>query len=93
MLNKIILIFSAILLLLAWVGGPGILICPYKWLTGKPCLFCGTLTSLTLVMHGNIKTAWELNPVGVIAFLFLMMVFAKSLFAIIVHENTEKNSR
>lgn len=49
--------------------------CPYKLATGKPCFFCGTTRSFLLVLHGNIREALLVNPVGVFLFLFIASVF------------------
>lgn len=65
---KVFFVIFILLFLVAWVGFPDIM-CPYKARTGKPCLFCGTLTSLSLTAHGKIKEAWRVNPVGSIIFL------------------------
>jgi hypothetical protein len=63
---------------MAWIGFPDIMKCPYKALTGKPCLFCGTFTSLSLTMHGRITDAMDVNPIGVFVFLALLSVAAVS---------------
>lgn len=65
---------------MAWVGFPDIIRCPYKTLTGKPCLFCGTLTSLSYLIHGEIKDAWGANPIGVFVFFWLLFLLGNVIY-------------
>jgi hypothetical protein len=69
-MNKFILALCITTLFIAWIGFPGfgIIKCPYKVSTGKPCVFCGTMTSLSCAVCGNIKDALIINPVGVFVF-------------------------
>ena len=71
----IILIVLRMLPLLYKLGLP-VYRCPYKALTGSGCLFCGTLTSLTLMMHGSFREAINSSPIGVFLFFFILVVFA-----------------
>lgn len=71
-----ILVICLTIFLMAWVGFPDIIKCPYKSATGRPCLFCGTLTSFSLVLHGRIKEAWGINPMGVFVLLGLCSILA-----------------
>lgn len=73
--KKILIIF-----LLMLIGLSAIIKCPYKLLTGEPCLFCGTLTSLTYLIRGKIKDAWITNPIGVVVFFWLLFLFGKAIY-------------
>jgi len=74
--KKIFFAICIILLLLAWIGFPGfgIIECPYKASTGNPCIFCGTMTSLTCASHGDIKEAMHINPFGVFVLVILLIL-------------------
>jgi hypothetical protein len=40
--------------------------CHFQTLSGLPCPACGMTTSLSLVMHGDLASAWRVNWAGVI---------------------------
>ena len=40
--------------------------CQFQTLSGLPCPACGMTTSLSLVMHGDLASAWRVNWAGVI---------------------------
>jgi len=40
--------------------------CALKLLTGLPCPSCGMTTSISLVMHGDLRAAWQANWAGVV---------------------------
>lgn len=40
--------------------------CALKLLTGLPCPSCGMTTSISLVMHGDLRAAWRANWAGVV---------------------------
>jgi Protein of unknown function (DUF2752) len=44
-------------------GHPG-LPCPLRTLTGVPCPFCGTTTSVEATLHGDPGAALAANPLG-----------------------------
>lgn len=80
MINKIILISFGIIFLVAWIGFPAIIKCPYKISTGKPCLFCGTLTSFSLVLHGRVGEALKVNPIGILTFIIIIFILGRCFF-------------
>lgn len=49
--------------------------CPYKTASGYSCLFCGLITSFTLIVRGDIKEAISANILGVFLFLSMIIVF------------------
>ncbi|MBR4242566.1 MAG: DUF2752 domain-containing protein [Bacteroidaceae bacterium] len=38
------------------------LVCPFHWLTGLNCPFCGAQRMVIALLHGNIAEAFWLNP-------------------------------
>ena len=80
-LNWILFIGCIVIFLLSWVLpilhklGLPMYRCPYRIATGSPCLFCGTITSFSLMVRGNIIGAMNCNPVGVFLFFFIILVF------------------
>lgn len=87
MLNRIIIIVTLSILFLAWFGFLGLIRCPYKMMTGSPCLFCGTSTSLMLILHGDIKAAWDVNPTGILTFVILTGIVFLGVVKIIKGKN------
>ncbi len=59
-------------LLPASVGLP----CPLRSLTGVPCPFCGTQTSLRFIAQGHLGNAWSAAPLG-----FVVLVAALASLA------------
>jgi hypothetical protein len=49
-------------------------LCLFKDLTGIPCPSCGTTRSLVALIHGNLKEALEINPLGLIIAIALVVV-------------------
>ena len=47
----------------------GPVLCWFRALTGHPCPFCGSTRAVGALCAGDLNTAWQLNPLGVIAFL------------------------
>ncbi|MEI8373944.1 MAG: DUF2752 domain-containing protein [Planctomycetota bacterium] len=51
---------------------PDIPLCPYAWITGKPCPTCGTTRSLWNLAHGRFAASLAFNPIGyIVAFALL----------------------
>jgi hypothetical protein len=46
---------------LPWLG------CPFRALTGYPCLTCGATRCAIAFSHGNLSLAWSWNPLALIA--------------------------
>lgn len=48
--------------------------CIIKYVTNKPCPSCGTTRSILSILHGDIERALWINPLGFLAFGFLLIV-------------------
>ena len=40
--------------------------CPLRYLTGWYCPGCGSLRALHQLLHGNLQTAWAMNPLTIL---------------------------
>ena len=49
-------------------------ICLFKEVTGLPCPSCGTTRSLLLLMHGDFRESFMMNPFGMMLALALMVM-------------------
>lgn len=56
---------------LAMVVATGNAPCTFAWLTGLPCPSCGSGRSVRALLHGDLDTAWQVNPLGIPAALVL----------------------
>jgi hypothetical protein len=74
---------SFLLVGLSWVGWnlfsfqqskPGLEICLLKRTTGVACPSCGTTRSILHLLHGDFSSAVLLNPLGLLAFIGLMVI-------------------
>jgi hypothetical protein len=45
--------------------------CPVRYLTGWYCPGCGSLRAIHLLLHGNLRAAWAMNPLTVVLLPFL----------------------
>jgi hypothetical protein len=45
--------------------------CPVRYLTGWLCPGCGSLRAMHQLLIGNVRAAWELNPLTVVLLPFL----------------------
>jgi hypothetical protein len=45
--------------------------CPVRYLTGWYCPGCGSLRAVHQLLHGNLRTAWAMNPLTVVLLPFL----------------------
>lgn len=55
--------------------------CPFRVLTGFTCPGCGTTRGLHQLLHGNLASAFELNPLLILSLPFL-------LYALLDYTNT-----
>jgi hypothetical protein len=52
----------------AWLGlGLPWLNCPFRTVTGYPCLTCGATRCALALFHGNLFLAWSWNPLAFVA--------------------------
>ena len=49
-------------------------LCLFKNITGIPCPSCGITRSLTFLIQGNIREAFYINPLGIVA-AFALVIF------------------
>lgn len=49
--------------------------CPFRWLTGYLCAGCGSQRAIHQLLHGQLSTAWHLNPLLVLAIPYLLTGF------------------
>ena len=50
----------------------GLVLCPFKLLTGMDCPTCGTTRGVAALLNGDISSAWSYNPLSfVVALLFV----------------------
>jgi len=52
---------------------PGLQICVLKNTVGLPCPSCGTTRSILHLVHGDLSSAVLLNPLGIIAFIVMIV--------------------
>jgi hypothetical protein len=45
--------------------------CPFRYLTGWYCPGCGSLRAIHQLLHGNLRTAWAMNPLAIVLLPFL----------------------
>jgi hypothetical protein len=54
-------------------SNPGLEICLLKNTVGLPCPSCGTTRSVLHLLQGDLSTAFFLNPLGIIAFVVMIV--------------------
>jgi hypothetical protein len=57
--------------------------CSFKVLTGKPCPSCGMTTSVSLVLHGDVRASVEANWVGTVLVAFLAVVLPWAVVGVV----------
>lgn len=50
--------------------------CPFRYVTGLYCPGCGSLRAVHQLLHGDLHTAWAMNPLTVLLFPFLAYALA-----------------
>lgn len=61
--------------------GATITICPFKLLTGRPCIFCGLTRAFAHATHGELGAAFAVNPLWWAAALLLIIAGVSCLVA------------
>jgi hypothetical protein len=65
-----------------WLGlGLPWLVCPFRTVTGYPCLTCGATRCAIAFSHGHLSMAWSWNP---LAFIALCSVALFDLYAAVI---------
>jgi len=54
-------------------------VCPFRWLTGLPCLLCGMTRALCALGHGQFRRAVELHAFSPFIFTLFVAGFVGSL--------------
>ncbi len=69
----------------AWPSTPmsGIVLCPFRAVTGLDCPGCGMTRSCTHTMHGDVWSALELHPLGPIVVVSFALVAAWRLAEVV----------
>src|SRR5262245_18046016 len=55
----------------SWIVTTSLIICPFRALTGLPCLFCGLTRAFAYATHGEFAAAFESNPLWWLAALLV----------------------
>lgn len=50
--------------------------CPFKVITGLDCSGCGSQRALHAILHGDMDTAWRMNPLLIVATPYIVLGFA-----------------
>lgn len=64
-------------LFLSWLGRTPLPPCLFRELTGLSCPTCGATRAFHATAHGEILTAFVLNPAGAVLFLLLPLLFLR----------------
>ena len=51
----------------SWIVTTTLIICPFRAITGLPCLFCGLTRAFAYATHGDFAAASESNPLWLLA--------------------------
>jgi len=57
--------------------------CMIYYLTGRPCPSCGLTTSVSAIVHGQLRLAWRANPIGFLIVAIALGVALNSLYALL----------
>ena len=73
---------AALLLAVLWWASPpaepAFRACPFYWLTGKPCPFCGLIRGLCALARGHWSQAIHFNALAPLALLLVLSLFWKT---------------
>lgn len=59
-------------------------LCPFHAITGIPCPSCGITRGLFTLLHGDPRTAFLFNPLGLIALLGLAIYLVYAVIVVVV---------
>jgi hypothetical protein len=63
--------FPAAFVAKSWIVTTSLIICPFRAVTGLPCLFCGLTRAFAYATHGEFAAAWDSNPLWWLAALLV----------------------
>jgi uncharacterized protein DUF2752 len=63
--------FPAAFVAKSWIVTTSLIICPFRAITGLPCLFCGLTRAFAYATHGEFAAATESNPLWWLAALLV----------------------
>jgi uncharacterized protein DUF2752 len=66
-------------------------ICPFRALTGFTCPGCGATRGLHRLLHGDVVSAFELNPLFLVALPFLLFALVRYTNAALRHRTIKGN--
>ncbi len=55
----------------SWIVTTPLIVCPFRAITGLPCLFCGLTRAFAYATHGEFAAAWESHPLWWLAALLV----------------------
>ena len=65
----------AVLLSVSVPADPRFRLCPFYWLTGRPCLFCGLTRGLFALAKGHWSAAIHFNALTPLALVMILSLF------------------
>ena len=66
-----------------YLPGNNISACAVSHMLGINCPGCGMIRSIVAVLHGNVRSSVDLNPMGIVAALILSFLWLKVVFVLI----------
>jgi hypothetical protein len=66
-------------------------VCPFRALTGFTCPGCGSTRGLHRLLHGDVVTAFELNPLMVVALPFLLYALLRYTTSAVTGRPLQRN--
>jgi len=79
---------SSLYLAFAYLVGeyrlPHVPICPFLFITGRPCPLCGSTRMIGAFMHGGVSLEWSCLP-WIIWFMFVLSLLFVSAVRIVAH--------
>src|SRR5712691_1305389 len=67
-------------------------VCPFRALTGFACPGCGTARGLHALLHGDLATAFALNPLMVLSLPFLLYALVRHTRSVLFRQPMRSNT-
>lgn len=70
--------------------------CPFRWITGIPCPFCGLSRSVSCLLKFDLTQSLAFHPLGIIALVFLIACVVTNrldYFPVLLQQRTGVNMR